>query len=121
MTDRNKFIGLPAEDSGSTHHIPVRETGKCIKCGSPRGYLRTSWNNDAYHVCGHCEREAEEIAEEVTHTYLCGESDCFIGIRAKDIPELKRLFAQSESEDIRKLVGFLEGVEADIWPKEGEE
>ena len=67
------------------------------------------------------EATAEEIAEEVARMYLSGESDCFIGIRAKDIPELKRLFAQSESEDIRKLVDFLEDVEADIWPRKVKE
>ena len=64
---------------------------------------------------------AEEIAEEVARMYLSGESDCFIGIRAKDIPELKRLFAQSESEDVRKLVEFLEDVEEDIRPREAKE
>ena len=96
------------------------ETGKCFRCGSPRGHLKTIWN-DAHYVCRSCEHAAEEIIEEVEHAYLYSECDCFIGIRAKDIPELKRLFAQSESEDIRKLVGFLKGVEADIWPKEVEE
>ena len=118
MTDKNRFLGLPAEGSGMTYHTPVREeTGSCFRCGSPKGKPKTIWN-DVYYVCRPCECEMEEIIEEVAHAYLCSESECFIGIRAKDIPELKRLFAQSENEDIRKLVGFLEDVEADIWPKE---
>lgn len=96
------------------------ETGSCSRCGSPKGKLKTIWN-DEYCVCRCCERGAEEAAEAVANLYLRGESDCFIGFRAKDIPELKRLFAQSESEDIRKMVEFLEDVEADIWPKEEKE
>ena len=96
------------------------ETGTCVKCGSPNGKLKKIWNSE-YYVCRSCEHAAEEVVEEVEHAYLCSESDCFIGIRAKDIPELKRLFAQSESEDIRKMVGFLEDVEADIGPKEAKE
>lgn len=108
MTGKNKFIGLSTE------------TNSCFRCGSPRGELKTLWN-DVYYVCRRCECEAEEIVEEVSSLYLNGESDCFIGIRAKEIPELKRLFSQSESEDIRKLVKFLEDVEADIWPKEAKE
>ena len=101
-------------------HTTVREeTGSCFRCGSPRGVLKTIWNN-VFYVCRRCECEAEEYAEQVANLYLNGESDCFIGFRAKDIPELKRLFAQSEDEDIRKLVGFLEDVEADM-PKEVKE
>lgn len=96
------------------------ETGSCFRCGSPKGKLKTIWN-DVYYVCKPCECETEGIVEGVAHAYLWGESDCFVGFRAKDIPELKRLFAQSENEDIRKLVGFLEGVEADIYPKEAKE
>ena len=96
------------------------ETGSCFRCGSPKGKLKTIWNN-VFYVCRRCECEAEVYAEQVANLYLNGESDCFIGFRAKDIPELKRLFAQSESEDIRKMVEFLEGVEADIWPKERKE
>ena len=96
------------------------ETGSCFRCGSPRGKLKTIWN-DVYYVCRFCECTTEGIVDGVAHAYLCGECDCFIGIKAKDIPELKRLFAQSESEDIRKFVKFLEGVEADIRPKEVEE
>lgn len=96
------------------------ETGRCFRCGSPRGRPKTI-GDDVHYVCRSCEHAAEEIIEGVAHAYLCGESDCFIGIRAKEIPELKRLFAQSESEDIRKMVGFLEDVEADIRPREVEE
>lgn len=96
------------------------EIGKCVRCGSLKGSLKTLWD-DVYCVCRHCECEAEEIVEGVVNSYLCDGSDCFIGIRAKDIPELKRLFAQSENEDIRKLAGFLEDVEADIYPKEVKE
>ena len=93
---------------------------KCVRCGSPRGKLKTIWGS-AYYICRYCERVAEEYAEQVANLYLRSESDCFIGFRAKDIPELKRLFAQSESEDIRKMVEFLEDVETDIWPKEAKE
>lgn len=96
------------------------ETGRCFRCGSPRGKPKTIWN-DVHYVCRSCEHAAEEIIEEVEHAYLCSECDCFIGIRAKDIPELKRLFAQSESEDIKKLVKFLEDVEADIRPRGAKE
>ena len=95
-------------------------TGNCSRCGSPKGKLKTIWGSD-YYICRRCEREAEEYAEEVANLYLRGESDCFIGFRAKDIPELKRLFAQSESEDIRKMVKFLEDVKSDIYPKEEKE
>ena len=93
------------------------ETGRCFRCGSPRGRPKTI-GDDVYYVCRSCEHAAEEIIEEVEYAYLYSECDCFIGIRAKDIPELKRLFAQSESEDIRKLIRFLEDVEADIRPRE---
>ena len=96
------------------------ETGSCVRCGSPKGKLKKIWN-DEYYVCKSCECAAEEVVEEVALSYLCSESVCFIGVRTKDIPELKRLFAQSENEDIRKMVGFLEDVEADIYPKEVEE
>ena len=106
MTDMNEFMEA--------------ETGSCFRCGSPKGKLKTIWN-DVYYVCKYCECEMEEIVEGVVHAYLRSESDCFIGIRAKEIPELKRLFSQSKNEDIRKLVKFLEDVEADIWPKEGKE
>ena len=115
MGSRPSYQRIHKSDKGEG--MTDKEIGTCFRCGSPRGKLKTIWN-DAYYVCRPCECAAEEIAEGVVNTYLCGESDCFVGFRAKDIPELKRLFAQSESEDIRKLVGFLEGVEADIWPKE---
>ncbi len=97
-----------------------KEIGSCFRCGSPEGRRKTIWKNE-YCVCKYCEDDAKYLAKGVAHMYLCGESDCFIGIRAKDIPELKRLFAQSESEDIRKLAEFLEDVEADIYPKEVKE
>jgi len=95
------------------------ETGGCIKCGSPKGRPKTIWG-DEYYVCKYCEDEAKGIARGVVRMYLCGD-DCFIGFRAKDIPELKGLFAQSENEDIRELVEFLEGVEADIGSREAKE
>lgn len=96
-----------------------KEVGKCIRCGSPKGRTRSIWGF-VYCVCKSCENEAKEIARGVAQMYLSGD-ECFIGVEAKDIPKLKRLFAQSEDEDIKGLVDFLEGVEADIRPKEAEE
>ena len=37
MTDKNEFLGLPAEDSGLPYHVPVRreiELKPCPFCGS---------------------------------------------------------------------------------------
>lgn len=90
---------------------------KCVRCGTSGGRRRTIAGK-VYQVCDSCEDNIKEIIDSVVKMYLEAHNECFIGFRAKDIPELKRLFAQSESEDIRKMVKFLEDVEADIWPKE---
>lgn len=90
---------------------------KCVRCGSLDGRKKTIAGK-VYQVCEYCEDNVKEIIDAVVNRYLEAHNECFIGFRRCDIPELKRLFAQSESEDIRKMVGFLEDVEADIWPKE---
>lgn len=86
---------------------------KCERCGSDNG--RITEISDEYHVlCMHCSDDLELILDGISKIYVEEHAEFFIGFKAKDLPELKRLFALSEDEDIRKLVGFLEEVEADL-------
>ena len=92
---------------------------KCTRCGSFKAELKEI-DGDTYYVCEDCFEDAKEYSQFVLRSFLNGDSDCYIGFKGREIPELKRLFAQSENEDIRRLVEFLEGVEADL-PKEESE
>ena len=94
-------------------------TDKCERCGSPR-IKRVMFEDSTYTLCDDCHDFLKEVFEGVAEGLVRGHMVCFIGFRAIDIPELKRLFAQSENEDIREMVKFLEDVEADL-PKEEEE
>ena len=94
-------------------------TGRCMRCGTLYGEeIRVG--DRTYTLCDDCHDFLKELFEGVAEGLVRGHMICFIGFRAMDIPELKRLFALSENEDIRKMVEFLEGVEADL-PKEEEE
>lgn len=112
-------LRMDGDYSENTHiHIPTLEGTMTANYGD---WIIKGVKGEFYPCKPDIFDETYMIVEGVVRTYLCGESDCFIGFRAKEIPELKRLFAQSESEDIRKLVGFLEDMEADIWPREVKE
>jgi len=93
---------------------------KCVRCGTS-GARRKTIAGKVYQVCDFCEDNVKEIIDCVVKMYLEAHNECFIGLRRCDIPEVKRLFAQSENEDIRKLVEYLEDVGTDIWPKEAKE
>lgn len=92
---------------------------RCVRCGSPNGRRRVIAGK-AYQICEYCEDNIKEIIDAVVNKYLEAHNECFIGFRRCDIPEVRRLFAQSENEDIKRLVEFLDDVEADM-PKEVKE
>ena len=93
-------------------------TDKCEKCGALYGEeMRVG--DKTYCVCEYCRDSMYELANGACMAYLNG-SAFLLGFKGREIPELKRLFALSKNEDIRKMVKFLEDVESDM-PKEEEE
>ena len=87
-------------------------TQSCERCGSPDA-KKSTFGDETYYLCKHCRDTVSEIMNGVAVLYIHKQADAVIGFKTKEIPELKRLFAMSADENIRKLIKFLNEVESD--------